>query len=355
MLSRAVALRALGLALCLFCLLGATCGQGSLSILPGVVNNPSNLTLRRELLSFGTRQLCAEMRKRSIPLRLRDEDPATGRFYPTSCLAKELANGNMFVQFGGSGFVWTNLTKRMGFEASAAVEYDQDFLMDGGTMYVYFRQRATSAASFTTKLVEQAAAVTAGTLPLAQGSAYANALGAQIMKTEITRGFTVLREGDGSVQFGLGVIEKGERPRAPYQKEDNGKLLLANERTEIHQNQRDYIGPIEVTDDDQALTLTVAIEGAPAIDVLLVTRAGGEPWLQTYATQPASTPPPLLPLIDEPVFAGAVWRRTLALPKGLYYLVADNTGTAGRTQPTSYALDDRAALVSYGVELGDAP
>jgi hypothetical protein len=354
MLPRAVALRALGLVLCL-CLLGATCGQGSLAVLPGVVNNPGNLTLRREILSFGTSQLCAEMRKRSIPLRLRDEDPATGRFYPTSCLAQELANGNMFVQFGGHGFVWTNLTKRMGFDASAAVEYDQDFLMDGETMYVYFRQRATTAATFTTKLVEQQAAITVGTLPLAPGSAYANALGAQLMKTEIHRGFTVIREGDGSVQFGLGVVEKGQRPRTPYRQEDSGKLLLANERTEIHQNQRDYVGPIEVTDDDQALTLTVAIDGAPAIDVLLVTRASAEPWVQAYTTQPAPTAPSQLPLLDEPVSSGFVWRRTVALPRGLYYLVVDNTGAAGRTQPTSYALDDRAALVSYGVELGDAP
>lgn len=354
MMPRAAALRAIGMLLCLS-LLGATCGQSALAILPGVVNDPANLTLRREILAFGTRNLCGEMRKRSIPLHLRDEDPATGRFYPSSCFTQELATGNLFVQFGGIGFVWTNLTKRMGFEASGAVEYDQDFLMDGGTMYVYFRQKSTTAASFTTKLVEQPAAVNVAGVSLAQGSAYADALGAQLMKTELTRGFTVIRDPDGTVQFGLGVVEKGSRPEAPYERRNDDTLVLANERTEVHQNQRDFIGPIEVPDSDQALTLTLTIEGAPAVDALLVTRAVGEQWLQAYVTQPAPTPPPALPLLDEAISAGVPWRRTRALAKGMYYLILDNTAAAGRTQPTAYALDDRAALVSYAVELGDAP
>jgi hypothetical protein len=349
-----VAPRAICLLFCL-ALLGATCGQSALSIMPGVVNNPGNLTLRREILAFGTRSLCSEMQKRSIPLRLRDEDPSTGRFYATSCFAQALANGNLFVQFGGYGFVWTNLTKRMGFDASGAVEYDQDFLMDGGTMYVYFRQKSTSAASFTTKLVEQPAALNVGNLPLTQGTAYANALGAQLMKTELTRGFTVIRDGDGSAQFGLGIIEKGQRPDAPYKRQNDDKVLLANERTEIHQSQRDYIGPLEVTEEDQALSLTLTMEGAPAVDILLVTRIAGDQWLQAYTTQPAPTAPASLPLLDEPLLTGVRWRRTLSLPKGLYYLVLDNTAAAGRTAPTSYAHDDRAALVSYAVELGDAP
>jgi hypothetical protein len=348
--TRGVLAALLGLAL-----LGAKCGQSTLSVLPGVVNNPANLSLRRAILAFGQRQMCAEMQKRSIPLRLRDEDPATGRFYGTSCFAQELANNNLFIQFGGYGFAWTNLTKRMGFEASAGVEYEQDFLMDGSTMYVYFRQRSTTAASFKTRLVEQPAAVTIGNLPLAQGGTYADALGAQLMRSELARGFTVIRDEDGSVQFGLGIVEKGQRPPEPYRRQDNGRLLLANERTEVHQNQRDFIGPLEVTDDDEALSLTIAIDGAPGVDVLLVQRGTGDQWLQAYTTQAAPTPPIALPLLDEPVATGMLWRRTVPLPKGLYYLVIDNTPAAGRTQPTNHARDDRAALVSFAVELGDAP
>jgi hypothetical protein len=357
MLFRTAALRALGLALCLS-LAGTVCGacgQGALGVMPGVVNDPGNLSLRRGILAFATGQICTEMRKRSIPLRLRDEDPVTGRFYPGTCVAQELVNGNLVVQFGGSGVVWTSLTKRMSFDASAAVEYEHDFLMDGDTMYVYFRQRSTTAASFTTRLIEQPAAISLGGVSLAQGSAYADALGSQLVKTQIARGFTVIRDDDGAVQFGLGIIPKGQRPDAPYERRDNGKLLLANERTEVHQNQRDYVGPLEITDSDQALTLTVAVDGAPGVDVLLVSRGAGEQWLQAYLTQPAPAPLAAAPLLDEPVYSGAPWRRTVPLPEGQYYVVVDNTNTAGRTQPTTYALDDRAALVSYAVEVGEAP
>jgi len=58
-----------------------------------------------------------------------------------------------------------------------------------------------------------------------------------------------------------------------------------------------------------------------------------------------------MPLLDEAVPAGAVFKRTLAVPAGSYYLVLDNTATAGRTMPPKIAGDDRAANVSYGIAL----
>ena len=45
----------------------------------------------------------------------------------------------------------------------------------------------------------------------------------------------------------------------------------------------------------------------------------------------------------------------LPVAKGRYYLVIDNTATAGRIAPPPNLFDDRAALVNYAVELGDAP
>ena len=90
---------------------------------------------------------------------------------------------------------------------------------------------------------------------------------------------------------------------------------------------------------------------APAIDVLLMPRALGEAWLSTYVTQAVTTPPPGPPLLDEAVTTGAIWRRSLSVPPGQYYLVLDNTPTAGRTAPAGSARDDQAAQVSFGVEL----
>src|SRR5262249_18699012 len=134
----------------------------------------------------GTSKLCNEVQKRSVPLRLHEGDPTTGRFFPTACTTQALANENLFIQFTGYGYVWTNLTKRMGFDAGGAVEYDQDFLMDGSTMYVYFRERSTTATSFTTGLIEQPAAATLGGFAVgggpSAGQTYSNTFGTQILK-----------------------------------------------------------------------------------------------------------------------------------------------------------------------------
>lgn len=335
---------------------GASCGQSALALLPGVVNDPHNLSLRREILRFGTGQMCAEMLVRSVPLKLRDEDPVTGRFFPSTCFAQDLPNEHLFVQFGGKGYAWTNVTKRMGFEAGGAIEYEQDFLMDGGTMYVYFRQKTTSAATFDAGLIEQPVASALGALPAMGGQTYAAAVGAGLLKSEVTRGFTVIRRGDGQVEFGLGVIERGERPKAPYpyRQDDPTKQILANERTEIHREQRDFAGPFTVPEDGQTLYLTLAVDGAPAVDVILLPRAVGQPWLEDYLRHVRPTPIPAAPLLGEVAVAGGVLRRSIRLPKGQYFLVLDNTSTAGATSPAGLASDDRAALVSYAVELDRA-
>jgi hypothetical protein len=333
--------------------LGASCGQSAIGILPGVLNDPANLTLRRELLAYGTGAFCAEALRRSMPLKLRDEDPATGRFFPQSCITQDLANKNLFVQFGGFGYVWTNLTRRMAFDAGAGVEYETDFQLDGSTMYVYFRQRSTTTTRFTTRVVEQPVASVVGNLPLGiGGQAFASSLGAEIVKGEIARGFTVIRDKDGSVQFGLGMIPKGQRPAesVPFRVTGGGKLVLANERSEVHQDQRDFVGPFEIPE-GKSVTLAVAVDGAPAIDVLVFPRSMGEPWLQTYTVQAGTTPPPGPPVLNEAVGAGPAWQRTVSLPAGAYYLVLDNTPTAGLTQPVVTPGDDRAALVSYALTL----
>jgi hypothetical protein len=342
-------LRALFAAAFFASFVGASCGQSYLSLMPGVINDPGNLSLRRSILAFGISHMCAEAQKRSVPLKLRTEDPVLGRFRTTTCFSQGLANNNVFVQFGGSGYAWTNLTQRMSFDAAGAVEYDVDFLMSGATMYVYFREKSTSAATFTPKLIEQPAAATVSGLPLgANGQSLAVSFGQQIMANEIARGFTVIRDADGSVQFSLGVVEKGTRPvdASPYTALSGN--VQANERTEVHQNQRDFAGPFEVPD-GKSLSITASIEGAPAIDIIVMPRALGEAWLQTYTTQAQTTPPPAPPVLDEPAYAGPLWRRKLSVPEGLYYVVFDNTATAGRTAPTGYGKDDRAALVSYAV------
>src|SRR5262249_45377474 len=156
----------------------------------------------------------------------------------TTCFSKPLANDNVLVQFGGSGYVWSNVTQRMSFDASGGIEYNVDFLLDGSTMYIYFRERSTTDTQFATKLVEQPVSAAGAGMQLGpNGQSLANAFGQQIMQNEIARGFTVIRDSDGSVLFGQGIVEKVQRPAAtaPYEVKSGG-VVLANERTEIHQN-----------------------------------------------------------------------------------------------------------------------
>lgn len=353
----------------------ATCGPQALAIMPGVVNNPANRSLRRAIFGFATSSLCDEVKQRSLPLKLRDADPIIGRFFPTGCAVQEMTNENLFVQFSGHGYAWTNITRRIGFTASAAVEYDHDFLMDGSRMYVYFRQQRTQDTRFEVTMVEGQAA--GGAVDFATGllgtsvEQTTRAMGARILESQIARGFTVVRESDGTASFALGTLQLGQMPPKPFDKGDSSWALLDNDRTEIHVGQRDYAGPYTIDDDGLALALTAVVEGAPAVDVLVVPRLVADPWILAYEQQAAAPPPPWPPgaqgaaaavfeRVIEP--AAAVpgqrpipWRQLVPLPKGSYYVVFDHTSSAGQTQPPAQPLDDRAALVSFGVQIGGAP
>ncbi|MCC6523632.1 MAG: hypothetical protein IT373_13335 [Polyangiaceae bacterium] len=361
MLSRAALVRLLAAFIGLASL-GATCGQAGLAVMPGVINNPANHALRQALLGFATSEMCSELLHRSVPLSLRDGDPTIGRFYPQTCQVQQVANENLYVSFAGHGYAWSSLSKRIGFVASAGVQYEYDFLMDGGTMYVYFRQVSTGASEFRPTMVEAPSAGALGPLIGANLQGFVQQLGSRLLAAELAKGFTVVRHGDGDTTFSLGVLETGTRPFAPFDRAESSWPLLANERTEIHTGQRDYTGPYLVDGSGEALYLTLALEGAPAVDVLVVPKELGDAWLGAYEQQGPAGPPPGQPLADEPVAATPtvgtpppVYRRMFRLPRGSYYIVLDNTATAGASVPAGVPGDDRAALVSYAVQLGDAP
>jgi hypothetical protein len=53
--------------------------------------------------------------------------------------------------------------------------------------------------------------------------------------------------------------------------------------------------------------------------------------------------------------AGAPYARTVPVAEGTYYMVIDNTASAGQVAPPANLFDDRAAVINYVVQLGDAP
>jgi hypothetical protein len=335
--------------------LARSAGPKALSIMPGVINRLDNKSLRFALLKYGLDEFCTQMTRSGAPIKLADDQPSIGRFFPARCdsrIIDDEAAKTFLVQFAGEGYAWTNVTFRMGFEAAGLIEYSPDFLLDGDTMYLYLQPKHIGSTSFSVKMVENPGANLALSVAPAQ---WADKFGQQLVNAQLQQGITVIRQPNGEVDFGFGIIDKGKHPFHPYQVTGEGKVVLANERIEVHSGQREFLGPFEVDSDDRALFFTVGIDGAQAVDVLLVPRDAGSTWLATYIRTPQAAAPTYAPLLDEVVYAQREWRKTVPLSKGMYYLVVDNTATAGRVAPPAAALGDRAAMANCVVQLGDAP
>lgn len=332
-------------------------GSRSLSVLgAGIVNDPENKSLRFDVLKFGLESFCDEMKKIGTPLRLGDDEPVMGRFYAQACnsqILDEEERQAFVVQFSGSGFATSSQGGRIGFTTSGLVEYTPDFLMKDERMYVYFRPRVVDASNFQTLLVESELAK--GALRLF--GVNPDAFGRRVVESQLRRGFTVIRHGErGETEFSLGIVPLGERPARPFEVQATDKRVLANERTEVHRGQQDYLGPFEVDSDGQALYLHLVLDGTPAADVLVVPEATGRAMLDKLLKEPG-TPTPNPPLaLDEPLVQGAAWKRYALVPEGKYYVLIDNSSQAGRSSPPP-ATDGSAhsARVDALVMVGDRP
>ena len=328
----------------------ASCGQSTVGALSGPVNDPANKTLRRQILAYGIGQFCTEMLKHDAPLELAPDQPVIGRFYPKTCTSKEVENGDLLVSFTGVGYAWTNLSKKLSFDMNGSVQYNQDFLMDGSTMYAYFRTRQVQSSDFKSKVIEQPVASF-----LNQLTPMGDNFGRQLVQSKLGEGFTVIRDADGNADFSLGIVELGKHPQHPYDLHGSSKIAYENARVEIHQNQRDFVGPIVIDDSGRALFVTGTMDGAPPIDILFLRKDEGEASLGYYVQYAQIGPLAGQPFFGEVMQTGVPYARTVPVPKGTYYVVFDNSASAGQAAPIVNPLDDRAAVVSYVVQVGDAP
>jgi hypothetical protein len=329
-------------------------GISAMSILgKGIINDPKNKSLRFDLLKFGLDEFCKEMRERGAPLKLRDGEPVLGRFFADGCnsqIIDEDSRQSFVMQYSGRGYGWTNVTQKLGFTSSGIVEYAPDFQLADGAMYIYFRPRNVASASFQTLVVEGSLARTG----LAVTGVNPDQLGKDIVDSQLKRGFTVIRYGStGETEFGSGYIPVGKKPFRPFFVQSADKVTLDNDRTEVHGNQQDLIGGFIVPDDDQALYLTMQVDGAPAVDAFVIPKGDGDAFLDRYARAagPATLTSP--PVFTDSVPAGQAYKRKFAVPKGTYYLLLDNSPAIGGAAPPAIVGDDRAARVDYVVELGD--
>src|SRR5688572_6637521 len=329
-------------------------GTSSVSILgAGVVNDPANKSLRFDLLKFGLDGFCKEMLAAGVPLKMSDDEPVMGRFQASACQSQVLDEENrksFVVQYSGSGYAASAQGGRVTFTTTGLVEYAADFLMHERALYVYFRPRVVDATAFQTKLIESELAKSALSVLGVQPDAF----GQRVVDAQLRRGFTVIRKDSGETELGLGVIPLGERPYHPFKVKTEKRVVL-NERTEVHRGQQDFVGPIQVQGNDQALYLTVALDGAPGIDVLVLRESTGRLMLEQYLAAPGPAALREPALLDEPAARGQDWKRYVLVPEGRYYVVLDNTSAAGRTSPPAGPADGSSARVDVLILAGDRP
>jgi hypothetical protein len=281
---------------------------------------------------------------------MREDEPVVGRFFARSCNYQELESGDVFVQVAGIGYTWTNATLRMSFEASGAIQYNQDFLMDGSTMYAYFRTRMIASKAFDVKMVEQ------GSLVGPTIAVIADKVGKDVVEGQLQRGFTVIRDKDGTVDFAVGLVEKGKRPVKPFEVRGNDRVTMMNERTTVPGNQLEFLGPFSVDSNKRALYLTLAIDGVPAVDVMVVDKSTGDQWLDQFVRSPGVSQPPMSPLMLDMVPIRMQWQKTVPVAKGHYYVVVDNSAAVGNVAPpVTGGFIPPGALVNVVVQVGDAP
>ncbi len=334
---------ALGLAGC-----GASCGQKVLCTLRGPINDPSNFSLRRQILAHGLSEFCHEMITHNAPLKMTNDSPVIGRFYPQHCNQQELKNGDLYVQFDGFGYGYTNLSRKMTFTMQGAVDYDQDFrVTDDCNIYAYFRTRQISSSNFQSHVVEQPVASFLNSL-----TQVGDNFGKQLVSGKLSEGFTVIVDPQQSADFAVGIIPQGQRPMHPFNVHGTDHITYENLRTEVHQGERDFIGPIEITDSGRALYLTANVDGAPAVTLYLMTKRDGDTSLGLYYNY-AQIGPLNAPVMLTEIVAAGRYMRTVPVQKGMYYVVLENGGAP--VPQSLIPVADVAATVSYAIQIGDAP
>ena len=336
--------------------LAVACSPSSVCKLGGPINDPSNRTLRRNIMSFGLSQFCDQLTSHNAPLKLSADAPVIGRFYPQHCTQQMLDNGDLWVQFDGLGYASTDLARKVTFTAGAALQYDQDFKCAADdSVYAYFATRRVAPPTFQLLQIENSMA------NLVQGwiAPYANTFGTQMLTSELSEGFTVIQSDNGDIDFDLGRLPLGQRPKHPFDVHGQGRVFVESHRVQVAGNERDLIGPIEVKDSGRALYLTMQLDGQQAIHVLLLPKAQGEAALQQYLRSGPVGALPWPPQWSDVLQYGVQYQRAVPVAPGMYYVVLDSTPSGGQVAPPA-ALPlggggERPAVVNYEIQIGDAP
>ena len=176
-------------------------------------------------------------------------------------------------------------------------------------MYLYFRTKHIAATSFQAGHDRKPAPPT---WPVAGARAASpNKFGRQVVAEELTRGFTVIREPDGTRRFGLGIIEKGKDALSPVPNPRQGKVARSpTSASRSTPGSASSSAPSKSIRRASRFSSPLGVDGAEAVDLLVVPKDTGDQWLSLYIHQPRTTPPPL------PAAHERRGRRGVALPQG---------------------------------------
>jgi hypothetical protein len=328
---------------------GASCGQKVLCTVRGSINEPSNLSLRRWILRQGLTEFCHQMVTHDAPLKMTNDAPVIGRFYPQHCSEKELKDGNLFVEFDGFGYGYTNLSKKMTFTMSGAVEYDQDFrITDDCDIYAFFKTHAITSSNFQTHVVEQPVASFLNNV-----TQLGDSFGKQLVSGKLGEGFTVIVDPQQNADFAVGLLPLGQHPTHPIDVHGQNRLLYENLRTEVHAGERDFVGPIEVTEAGRALYVTASVDGAPGATVYVMEKKDADVSLGLYYNYPQIGPLNAPALITDGIQAGRPYTRTVPVNMGMYFVVFEGPPAAPAALPSFIPTADIPATISYAVQVGD--
>jgi hypothetical protein len=340
----------------LVALAGTACvstGQKVLCLVRGPINDGSNYSLRRSIMQHGLGEFCHEMVTHEAPIALSPGMPNLGRFFPKNCVQSTLPNGDLFIQFDGFGYAFTPLSKKVTFSMSGAVEYDQDFRVGPECdIFAYFRTKNVRSSNFKTQVVEQPVASFLNSL-----TTLSTDIGKQLVSGKLAEGFTVVQDNHQNYDFALGLLTEGQKPPHPFEVHGEGRIRYESGRSEVHQEERDFIGPIEVKDSGRALYVDATLDGLPAAELFLMKKEDAEVALGLYYNYPMAGPLDAPIMAGDALVAGRPYSRAFKVPKGTYYVVLDNTTSAGQVSPPPVVslLDDHVAAISYSIAIGDAP
>lgn len=288
---------------------------------------------------------------RSTVLKMENDQAGMGRFFPTQCQKMDMENGDVFVRFSGIGYAHTNMTRKVTFQMAGAVQYNQDFqVSEDCDIYAYFRPRQISGENFQVNKIESQAASYMNSI-----SNMGDSFGRNLLSTKLREGFTVIHDRDEHDSFSLGILTVGQRPMAAIQVNGKDRIPYENQRIEVHQNQREFVGPIEVRESGQSIFIHAKTDGGVPLDAMVFTQQAANAALMQYVELPTVQPIAAPPLWADVIPAQSVgYARAVATPPGIYYVVFDNSAVAGAANPVGAAHEDRAALLDYAIQIGEA-